>query len=265
VNTNKFLTDLFIQRITFRNENVTYRASLAVSFFNKTTEFEALNILREEEKEQLLAYDYQKRKESYYGGRVSGKIAVSDFTKLKFQEFQIDNGVFNQPVIQCLTKKNCQVSISHANHASASIAFDEKHPLGIDIESVDQKNSITIVEYLTVGEKAFCVNDNIPLIFWTAKEALSKVLKTGLTIPLHLLEIKSFRIVDSFYVITFVNFAQYKVISFFFQDTILSIAYPSTSQLNSSNLIFSDFHQIDLKASVNHGETLVCVNAENRI
>ena len=243
-------TTHLIRTIGFTNEGNTFPSSLAVSAYKEQHEFDHKYILHDRERQQLDAYHYKRRKESYYYGRVSGKIAVSDFLKLDFQEFYIDTGVFTQPVVCCPMKTNCQVSISHADRVSTSIAYDEKHPIGIDIESMHSKNAATVMEYLTTEEKKFLFDEYSPLLFWTAKEALSKALKTGLTIPLNLLEINSIERGGDFHHVTFKNFSQYKAIVFTFGENILSIAYPSRSQLNFDSMNTRDFREINLRTII---------------
>ncbi len=232
--------------MTFVHDDNVYSSQIVISGFTVPNEFDCMHILRPEEKLQLQAYSYKRRKESYYYGRISGKIAVSSFLNLNFQDFYIDKGIFTQPVVCCLKHSNCQVSISHTDRASAAIAFDEKHPMGIDIETIDSKNSIMVRDHLTSGESDLCSTDNAPLIFWTAKEALSKVLRTGLTIPLELFEINSFNLKDTVYLITFKNFSQYKVCSFFYRDNIVSIAYPSSSHISFNELNGTEFQDVNL-------------------
>lgn len=223
------------EKLFFTNNNNLFFAALIVTFFDDKSEFELIDILHNHEKAQLQEYSYKKRRKSYYYGRISGKIAVSDYLNINYQDFYITKGVFSQPIVCCNNNVNCQVSISHTDSASASIAFDEKHPMGIDIEKVDNKNSEILKKYFTYNERQLCLNEIYPLIIWTAKEAVSKALKMGLTIPLNILEINSIMESNRIYSLSFKIFSQFKAISFLYKENIISIAYPATSQIDISN------------------------------
>lgn len=95
------------------------------------------------------------------------------------------NSIFDFPVIIHPNIHNTNVSIAHTNHSAVAVAFPETHPVGIDIEDICDERSQTISTQLTDSEKSLRTNLSISealfnTILWTAKESLSKVLKTGL-------------------------------------------------------------------------------------
>lgn len=73
------------------------------------------------------------------------------------------------------------------------------------------------------------------LLLWTAKEALSKILRCGLMVPFQLLEVENMEHQAYFTEVFFRNFYQYKAVSFKIQDNIIgSIACPRKTSLEQS-------------------------------
>lgn len=68
-------------------------------------------------------------------------------------------------------------------------------------------------------------------ILWTAKEALSKVLKTGLTMDMKLFEINQLEERD-IYRGSFTIFTQYQFLSFIIEDTVFTIVTPKKGNLH---------------------------------
>jgi hypothetical protein len=79
---------------------------------------------------------------------------------------------------------------------------------------------------------------------WTIKEALSKVLKTGMMTPMEIYQVNAIDQVlyNGFCVSTFTYFSQYKALSFPWKNTLCSIILPK--ETNITAILTSDelFH-----------------------
>lgn len=193
---------------------------------------------------------YPKRQLSYLLGRYSAKQALSAYLKEEnLTTICIENGFFQQPIVSHSLHSNLQVSLSHAEEYSLAIAFHEVHTMGVDIELINAEKINTIKTQLTESEKKYAstfLNEmTILTLMWTAKEALSKVLKCGLLIPFELLEIVDISEDQATYFSEFKNFSQYTCLSFQLDNTICSIVYPKKikidfdiTQLNQFSLDF---------------------------
>ena len=108
-------------------------------------------------------------------------------------------------------------------------------PLGVDLEKIDSGNIEVLENQMSTMEKKISL---LPLpraarvtLIWTAKEALSKVLKTGLITPLEVFEIEKFEHLASNCVAGYYKFfPQYKVVSFIVKGYICSIVYPAVTK-----------------------------------
>ncbi len=183
------------------------------------------DILHKNEIEQLEDMSYRRRRHSFLLGRYAAKLALAKyFGESDLSSIEVKRGVFSQPIV-CHFKGPAQIGISHADDHGAAVAFPEDHPMGIDIETIDLDRIGAINEWLSDTEQeSIQCNETLKelgaFMLWSSKEAISKVLKTGLTTPFSVYEIskidleshsheEQFRFVSHFK-----NFAQYKGITY---------------------------------------------------
>ncbi|MDA8561980.1 4'-phosphopantetheinyl transferase superfamily protein, partial [Gammaproteobacteria bacterium] len=132
----------------------------------------------------------QKRQHSFLLGRYCAKKSIILTNKIEsMSEIYIKNGIFEQPIVCHPIINNMNISITHSDNIAAAISFPETHPSGIDVEMISRDKIKTIKTQLSITEIRLSKN-NIDLItiFWTAKEAMSKVFKCGLMIDFNILE-----------------------------------------------------------------------------
>ncbi|MGI6668762.1 MAG: 4'-phosphopantetheinyl transferase family protein [Acetivibrionales bacterium] len=191
----------------------------------------ACNFLNEGELEYFKSLSFQRRRNSYLLGRYAAKMAVSSLANEEdLKKIVIRNGVFNHPVLK-YGLNNIQISITHCEDIGAAIAFSDMLLLGLDIERNNPDMYKVMEREMTQFEKELA--NRMPISYgcflvmaWTLKESLSKVLKTGLTIPTFLLEIKDIEIYNDYFICKFSNFPQYNAVSFFCGNYCCSISYP---------------------------------------
>jgi phosphopantetheinyl transferase len=181
-----------------------------------------------------------KRRFSYLIGRYVAKKAVASCIKeTNLRNIYIKHGVFSQPIVEYMADlgPRIQVSISHSNYLGAAIAFPDAHPMAIDIEPTNLGNRIEDILQLSEMEKALINNLSIKkaislTLLWTVKEAISKVLRTGLTTNLSLFEINSIEMSNNHFVSLFSNFYQYKAVSRLKDGYVWTIVLPKNSDIN---------------------------------
>jgi 4'-phosphopantetheinyl transferase len=174
---------------------------------------------------------YQNRQHSYLLGRYCAKGALSCITQENPTNISIHNGVFHQPLVN-LT--NLKVSITHTGALGGAISFNDSFPMAIDIEIFDPEKEKTVSPLLTPKERILISSSQSrsPMtMFWTIKEALSKAIHCGLSVPLDVLEIATLKAHGQFYISTYKNFSQYQALSFFLTDSICTIVFPLNSFL----------------------------------
>jgi len=150
--------------------------------------------------------------------------------------FYIGAGIFQFPVVKGL-KDNIQVSISHCDDIGIALAFPEEHPLGLDIEKISNQRIDVMKSHVSAKEIELlqaCGLSSAPglALAWTAKEALSKVLRTGLTADFAMLEISTMNSSGAAYTSTFRHCAQYQALSYYSGDYACSIVLPGKTTAN---------------------------------
>ncbi|WP_207649350.1 4'-phosphopantetheinyl transferase family protein [Clostridium grantii] len=196
------------------------------------------SFLHDDEKKYFRTLRYERRINSYIIGRFAAKKAVSLLVKEKnFSKINIQNGVFNQPILEYDLFNNLQVSLTHCGQLGAAIVFQEQFLIGIDVENTKSNKNKVLEGILTENEKILIHNtpfeyNEFLVMLWTLKESISKTIKTGLTVPLSIFEIKSIRFMDGYCISSYSNFYQYQSISFLEGNYVFSITYPKKVELN---------------------------------
>jgi phosphopantetheinyl transferase len=108
--------------------------------------------------------------------------------------------------------------------------------MGIDIEKVQvdkcrvMECQMTLREKNMIKEVSFSY-DRLLTLLWTVKEALSKILRTGLTTPFHIFEINRIESKSDHSICFFENFGQYKAISFDVGVHVCSLVIPKRTEI----------------------------------
>ena len=183
---------------------------------------------------------HERRQKSYLMGRYAGKKVLSSyFNESNLTAIEIVPGIFGQPVVHYLSREMPGISLSHDNSVAVAIAFPDTHPMALDIETADESKVAVIKSQLTDAEVEFAMSGMLPeyllcTLFWTAKEALSKLIKCGLTIRFTLLEVEICEN-DSLtkeFNITFTNFPQYQACGWILGNRVLTLVYPAKSEID---------------------------------
>ena len=196
------------------------------------------DLLHQSEIQELEKLSYERRKRSFALGRLSAKLALNELANdIPSSSIHIESGVFGFPVIHCAEMKSTQVSITHSGSLGVSIAFDEKHPMGIDLEKINLKNAKAISNQISTNEQSLLreigkLNLEGFTAIWSAKEALSKILKTGMMIEFGLLEINHIEVQQETLMFEFKNFGQYKALCHTNAQYAIALVLPKKTTVN---------------------------------
>lgn len=187
----------------------------------------------------------RKRQQSYLLGRYVAKQALVTFLETaEPTHIEVASGIFTQPVVKFPTPEPVAVSISHAGDFACALAFAQIHPMALDIEPLDTANIDTMQSQILPQELQAPQLLSIPevtrcAVIWTAKEALSKILKCGMMSPFSIFETTELKQEASRYVGHYLNFGQYKFHAWVMNGHVISIALPkrTTMELDVSTLM----------------------------
>lgn len=182
---------------------------------------------------------FERRQISYLLGRWAAKYALKACldSKLEPIDIAIKSGVFNQPVVCCPIARSLGVSISHNDFLVCGLAYPEEHPMAIDVEEVNESRTEVMLTQIGRNEENMAqlvcsTKDVAATVVWTAKEALSKALRCGMTCPYELLEISKLEVGQGYYTGRFKNFGQYKFQTWLRNGTVLTIVLPKNTELD---------------------------------
>lgn len=231
--------NIYAEKLMLKRQNESFDAGFCLYEFSMMTNYEEMvSVLHPKELNYYKTLKFQKRIISYLIGRLTAKKAIALLVgETNLTKILVQAGIFTQPITTYENKQNIQVSISHCDNFGAAIAFPEAHPMGIDIEKInlEQNNVIeretTESEIKLIKEKPYSY-EKMLTVLWTVKEALSKVLKTGLMTPFKIYEVDKIEVYHDYILCFYKNFAQYIAISFIIGDYICSITYPKKTELS---------------------------------
>ena len=183
---------------------------------------------------------FPRRKNAYLLGRDAGKQAVGRLVGIEdLPAFEIRSGVFNQPVVRGTGPDPIGVSISHCDAMACAVAFPDEHPMGIDVEEIEPRRAAIMERELLPSEILQLEAGGLSpaaarATGWTAKEALSKALRCGMTCPFSLLAIAWAAPLSDYIEGEFKNFGQYRFQSWTRNDLVLTIVLPKRTQLREN-------------------------------
>ena len=194
--------------------------------------------LHAEEKRYYKTLTAERRQASYLLGRITAKKALFEMgADVTFSGINICMGAFKDPVPQFPCDRPLQVGITHTSTMAVSLAFPATNPMAIDLEDLDEKRSQTMQKHCHSTEwdemEAEALDPTLLFtILWTAKEAIAKALRIGLTSPFSLMTVKGLKPhPESGWVGHYQHFSQYKFRSWRVGDRVISIVFPKQTEL----------------------------------
>jgi 4'-phosphopantetheinyl transferase len=198
----------------------------------------AAGILHAEEMRYFLPLPAERRRVSFLLGRYAAKRALRPcLGDPAFAAINIAPGVFKNPVVCYPMPEPWQVSITHSDSLVCALAFPQVHPMALDVELIDAEKLPAMVTQCQDSERAEASRHGLDAptaatLLWTAKEALSKVLHTGLMCPFNLFEIESIQSISgSMFQGFYKHLAQYKFQAWIRGNCILTITLPKRTEL----------------------------------
>jgi phosphopantetheinyl transferase len=227
--------------LEFRRQKERFKAGLALVFDDPASSPHELagEILGKVEAAYFATLHFAPRQKSYLFGRYAAKLALSDLmSEVDLRAIEIVRGVFEQPIVHCRHNPGLSVTITHAGSLAIALAYPTGHPSGIDVEVINPSRYKTIFSQLSEREKKWLQTSvthehETATAIWAAKEALSKVLTTGLMSPMQLYNLAEFQKLESrAWEGLFEHFAQYKVKVWVGSSHAFSVAFPKRSVLD---------------------------------
>lgn len=196
-----------------------------------------LDYLSAEEKKKYYGFHYPRRRNSYLLGKLAAKMAVAGEQE-DLAGIQIEHGILCQPLVAGSTRR---VSITHCDTLGAAVDYDPRLLAGVDMELVDEK-AVEAIRRITSSQEEELNNEPGTLLatplfltlLWTAKEAMSKVIQTGFTVPTELFEIKQCSRSGQGIISQFKNFPQFKAVSVLRNEYVYTLVLPAKAMTDAT-------------------------------
>ncbi|MEK4852139.1 4'-phosphopantetheinyl transferase superfamily protein [Paenibacillus sp. FSL H7-0756] len=208
-----------------------YRLKLSV--VSLPPEGDPLEYLNQEEKDTYFGFQYARRRNSYLLGKLAAKTAVAEEGEA-LSGIQIEHGILCQPLV---AGRNRKITITHCDSLGAAVGYDPRLLAGVDMELVDEKAAEAIRRITSREEEALLPElaaATALTLLWTAKEAMSKVIQTGFTVPTELFELKACTCSGSVVISQFKNFPQFQAVSILRKEYVYTLVLPAKVLAGSS-------------------------------
>jgi 4'-phosphopantetheinyl transferase len=182
------------------------------------------------------------RRRSFLHGRIAAKMAVNQlFQDSHPADLLISTGNLGAPLLQNLHLPY-GISIAHDDFWNAGICFPLSVPMGVDFETIAEKNRAIIPSILSGHEKEMCNHamdsPGFLHLLWTAKEAAGKAIGLGFRVPAEWYEIEFIEPLRTeqkpIYQCCFKNLPVFTTLSVEIAGGMLSIAFPVEKNLHQT-------------------------------
>ena len=226
-----------IHKLLISHENKEYSIYLGTSSLNYDVLYKESKIFLSNSELNIFGQlKFEQKKKSFLQSRHLAKNILAKYLgEEDFREISISHGIFSHPLVNYPTDKMPTISISHTKTQAACIVSSAIFPTGIDIERVTKNAKENILSQTTLHERKTILHQENENTFytriWTIKEALSKVLKTGIMTPFRVYEINDIIRKKNYTISGFSNFSQYQAISFQYEKNIISFILPTNIKI----------------------------------
>lgn len=228
-----FKGNLIIKNISLEHKEKRYKSTLCITKYDEIPKDSViLKNFMGAEYQNFKDLKYERRKKSYFLGRYSCMAAINKYIGYENQNILIQNGIFNQPLVIGCHDKTFQVSITHSGDIGGAIVYDDRLIMGLDIEAINSDHREAFESHLTDEEKLLIQSSFSEYLvgltkIWTAKESLSKALKTGMMTPFNIFELDRIKNEEDYCLCYYKNFPQYISMVFTIHEYACSITYPA--------------------------------------
>ena len=173
---------------------------------------------------EIIKRKNKKRQKEYFTTRLMVNELIGAESKIR-----VENGILGNPIM-IGDSMSRQISISHSKSYAAVLIGAKDMTVGIDIEDIIGKDreelDVALTENEYLFEREFMDRECFKVTLWTAKEALSKFLRIGMTADWRIFEIANVVKNQDGHVISFKFFPDLKAYSVQINGAVYSIVCP---------------------------------------
>lgn len=227
-----------------------FHAWLTLMSVDSLCEEEEITFLSAADRAFLSVMNNPERIKEFLAGRRALRLTLEKALPESSQQLVVNRGVFGYPLLAGPLTEIPEVSLAHSRGLVAVLVFPAGQQMAVDLEviRVDRPSRLRAIKSILTDEEKKSIDDdpetNLILLYelWSQKEALSKVLKCGLTVPFTLLETIDRKENKTWSEVHFRNFFQYRALSLVLnRQYVLSVVMPrKTEWANIDELLITE-------------------------
>ncbi|MBN8218090.1 MAG: 4'-phosphopantetheinyl transferase superfamily protein [Spirochaetes bacterium] len=187
------------------------------------------------EEEALSSLKIERRRRTYLMGRYALKRAASDWTGLPPGRLETVAAILEYPILKAPVADVPDLTLTHTDGAAICLAVEAGHATGIDLEPINPARLATYDRVTTPRERDASRNlaldaPSAAVLYWSLREALSKAVRCGFTVPFEVLELEALHEHgDGLFRATFRNFGQYAGHAWIRDGHVFAVVHPKKS------------------------------------
>ncbi len=215
--------------ITYQEKKI--KIAWSFTLLDDLTDDVLFSSLSDQEREIADNFSSHSRAKEFAAGRYCIKDAFAVYTSgTKPQNITTSAGVWGNPYIE---GSDLNISIAHTDKCVIAVCTSGSFPIGIDIEEYKSSNDELIISQLSDTEKKIAAVSSLDSealhILWAAKEAASKLLRTGFRLPMSLFEVSNIIQEQEIWHVYFDSLEVLSVIAANTKSRIVALALPTGS------------------------------------
>lgn len=177
------------------------------------------------------------RRTDYLLSRFAAKHGLGEYLReADPTKIEVATGVVQQAVVRYPSSHVPDVSLTHTRSHAGALVFPKVHPMAIDFEMADpdkleQFRSNCLPREIKLAAPLVREEPLRWTLIWTIKEALSKILKSGLSCPFDIFEIENLRSNDGAFDGDYKNFAPYRFYGWHVNGMMAAMVLPRKTEL----------------------------------
>lgn len=194
------------------------------------------SFLHPSEEASLSLLKIERRRRTFLMGRYALKRAAAAWTGLSpSRDLEVVPAILEYPILRAPVADVPDLTLTHTDCAAVCLAVDAGHASGVDLEFINPARLATYERVYTERERASATGlgldaSSAAVLHWSLREALSKAVRCGFTVPFDVLELEGLEdLGEGLFRTAFRNFGQYGGHAWIRNGHVLAVVHPKKS------------------------------------
>lgn len=197
---------------------------------------ERASFLHPSEEASLSLLHIERRRRTFLMGRYALKRAAAAWTGLSpSRDLEVVPAILEYPILRAPVADVPDLTLTHTDCAAVCLAVEAGHASGVDLEFINPARLATYERVYTDRERASAAGLGLDaacaaVLHWSLREALSKAVRCGFTVPFDVLELEGLKgLENGLFRTKFRNFGQYGGHAWIRDGHVFAVVHPKKS------------------------------------